>query len=562
MKYRAPDGSASGAREFLARRPAQDESRVPWLKTGPVPPPLRGEAVRRLGITALVTAASSLAFTLLHGISSGNKIISYSARYYGFAAHLLLPVVTLSLIAISLYLWRWTRKPDIDHKSILDFGSVYQILICVQISLQHHLHGWEGLWVYSGWSGPAFIMVTFAIIVPATPGRTLLVCSACALCDGLAFWATVRAGAPMPPAGVISMLLVPDLFAVFIAYLLSLIVHRIGQQIARAERMGSYRLVANLGKGGMGEVWRAEHSTLARPAAIKLIRPDVMGGDPGAIAAVAVRFEREAQATALLSSAHTIRVYDYGQAADGSFFYVMELLDGIDLEHFVKRFGPMPPARAVHVLRQACHSLGEAHARGFVHRDIKPSNIFLCRYGRDVDHVKVLDFGIVKPTVPGLLMSVAQTQQGTISGTPAYLAPEQARSSDAVDGRSDLYALGCVAFWLLTGRTVFDEENALAQIIAHQSTPPDRVSDHAPVPQALDDIVSCCLAKRPEERFPDADTLDAALAAIPLPSVWTQSRARAFWDEYLPAGSPDLRLAVPAKPEGDAGIEVDETLAR
>jgi serine/threonine-protein kinase len=185
------------------------------------------------------------------------------------------------------------------------------------------------------------------------------------------------------------------------------------------------------------------------------------------------------------------------------------------------------------VLRQVCLSLAEAHARGFVHRDIKPANILICRYGLEVDHVKVLDFGIVKPMDAGLMANVALTQQGQISGTPNFLAPEQARGLDEIDGRADLYSLGCVAYWLLTGQRLFPQETAIGQIVAHASQLPDRVSAHAEVPAALDEIVARCLAKHPEERFPDAAALEAALAAVPLARPWTQAEAKEFWDARL-----------------------------
>jgi serine/threonine-protein kinase len=340
------------------------------------------------------------------------------------------------------------------------------------------------------------------------------------------------------------MLLVPTALAVAFAWVIAHIVHRLGRDLERAEQIGSYELVERLGEGGMGEVWRAEHASLARPAAIKLIRAEALGGTGDAAATALRRFEQEAQATAALRSPHTITLYDFGRTQDGSFYYVMELLDGIDLQALVEKVGPLPPERAVHVLRQACHSLAEAHARGLVHRDIKPANIYLCRHGLELDFVKVLDFGLVKHTAAGPTSDPRLTQEGQISGTPTYMAPEVAVGEGSIDGRADLYAVGCVAYWLLTGRNVFAGDTALKQILAHMSEPPVPPSRCSTLPAALDDVVLRCLAKKPADRPQTAEELAAALAAIPLASPWTPERARAWWDANLPGSAP-ARSAAP-----------------
>jgi len=531
----APEPSTNLAQpRLLAPKDTRNDGRISWFDRGPVPPPLREQAVRRLGLMALATIGMCFAFWLLIFFSIRHEVPTRMIRYYnGRPIQFIMPMLCLPLIVASVWLYRLTRNPARDRRRLLNLGAGYQVLVALVLSFAHHLHGWEGAWVYSGWSYAAFMLVGFATIVPSTPGRNLLVSALCVACDVFAFAVTIWAGAPQPPTPVMAMLLVPDFFAAGFAYFVALVVHGLGRQIERAEGMGSYQLVERLGRGSMGEVWRAEHRTLARPAAIKLIRPEALGGHDDPISLV-TRFEREAQATALLCSPNTIRLYDYGQSQDGSFYYVMELLDGVDLEHFVRRFGPLPPARAVHLLRQACHSLAEAHTRGFVHRDIKPANILLCRYGLDVDHIKVVDFGIVKPMQGNLLQGAENTHQGHISGTPNYLAPEQARGSEHIDGRADLYALGCVAFWLLTGRRVFDQPTALAQIIAHASQAPARLSDFVTVPDALEAVVQKCLAKQPEDRYPDAHALEAALAAVPFPQPWSPEDAKTFWSEKLP----------------------------
>jgi hypothetical protein len=504
---------------------------------GPVPRPLRVAAVRRLGWAALICVGISLA---LAGIYAGwirDEWVTRVGRYYSSRVLIALPpILGAFTLSISVGLFVLTRRRNVDPQRVLNLGLVWQFFVCASLSFLQHVHGWEGLWIYSGWSNTASFLLVFAALVPATPGRALLSSAASAAWDPIALAVTVAAGAPMPRAPVVALLLAPTVLAVICSWIIARIVHGLGRELERAEQIGSYRLVERLGEGGMGEVWRAEHASLARPAAIKLIRPDALAaGDEDRTTAVR-RFEQEAQATAQLRSPHTITLYDFGQTADGACYYVMELLDGIDLQALVDRFGPLPPERAVHVLRQVCRSLAEAHERGLVHRDVKPANIYLCRQGIEVDFVKVLDFGLVKHTArssgePHL------TQEGQISGTPSYMAPEVARG-EALDRRADLYAVGCVAYWLLAGRTVFPGDTAMKQILAHVGDTPSRPSLHGAVPQALDELVLRCLAKSPSERPATAQAIAAELDAVPVERPWTDERARAWWDEHLPLAGP------------------------
>src|SRR5262245_14540351 len=260
----------------------------------------------------------------------------------------------------------------------------------------------------------------------------------------------------------------------------------------------------------MGEVWRAEHHLLARPAAIKLVRPEFVGtSDASRHGQLQARLGREAQATALMRSPHTIEIYDFGLANDGTFYYVMELLDGFDLETLVKRFGPIPAERAIKLLIQVCHSLGEAHEQGLIHRDIKPANVFTCRYGREVDFVKVLDFGMVKWQLEGEDAATKLTGPNALCGTPAFMAPEQVLDSRLVDGRTDLYAVGCLAYWLVSGQMVFTGQRTMEVLMQHaQALPiPPSARTEMEVPPALDDIVLACLAKDPNDRPASADKL-------------------------------------------------------
>jgi len=306
--------------------------------------------------------------------------------------------------------------------------------------------------------------------------------------------------------------------------------------------LGHYRLLEKLGEGGMGEVWRARHQLLARPCAVKLIRPDRLGGRDRD--AAIGRFRLEARSIARLSSPHTVRLYDFGVSESGSLYFVMELLRGMDLFALVKDFGPLPPERVVSVLRQACRSLGEAHEAGLLHRDVKPHNLFLCRLGLECDVVKVLDFGLVKPVDGEADAQI--TKEGALTGTPAYMPPERATGGPG-DARSDIYSLGCVAWWMLTGRTVFTGD-PMAMILDHVRTTPERPSAASgrPLPEPLERIVMECLEKSPSRRPASAVDLWRRLGEVPLDAAWTPDRAEAWWREHLPdvvGGPPDGRAS-------------------
>lgn len=292
--------------------------------------------------------------------------------------------------------------------------------------------------------------------------------------------------------------------------------------------LGHYRLMEKLGEGGMGEVWRARHQLLARPCAVKLIRPDLLGENREA---ATERFRLEARTIARLNSPNTVRLYDFGVSETGSFYFVMELLTGLDLSSLVQRFGPLPPERVVAVLRQACRSLGEAHAAGLLHRDIKPQNLFLCRLGLDVDILKVLDFGLVKSLDE---RATQLTAAGTLTGTPAYMPPERILGT-AADERSDIYSLGCAAYWMLTGQPVFTGE-PMTVMIHHARTEPKPPSMIAPssIPDRLEQIVLSCLEKAPEKRPAGALDLWRQLDDVPLAAPWTHERAEQWWLEHLP----------------------------
>jgi len=279
------------------------------------------------------------------------------------------------------------------------------------------------------------VIILFPLLVPAPPATSIVVSILCALTIPAGLWALSSAGLIVVNATDYWGQCVTAAVAVFTAGVASQTIYGASRTAAAARRMGSYELIAPLGHGGMGEVWKAEHLLLARPAAVKLILPERLNAANEQRDEVVKRFTREAQVTASLRSPHTVSLFDFGASADGTFYFAMELLDGMNAEHFIYRFGPLEPRRAVHWLLQACHSLGEAHSRNLVHRDIKPANLFVCRYGRDVDFVKVLDFGLIKPLVPPT--DVNLTSPGVRLGTPGYMAPEQVFGL-ATDPRTDL----------------------------------------------------------------------------------------------------------------------------
>jgi eukaryotic-like serine/threonine-protein kinase len=381
-----------------------------------------------------------------------------------------------------------------------------------------------------------------AILVPSGPRRTLVL-------TGLAFLPTVIVciARHHPTALLLGftpgyqkqyMTLNTILWSVLgttLATIVSRVTYGLRRQVAEANELGQYVLEEKIGGGGMGEVWRARHRLLIRPAAIKLLRPQ-MSGDPELLLR---RFEREARATAALKSPHTVQLYDFGTTDDGRLYYVMELLDGLDLDTLVKQYGPAPSERVVHILRQVCSSLQDAHVNGLVHRDIKPANVVVIRAGVTFDFAKVLDFGLVKldTTRKPEDDAVKLSTDGSTSGTPAFMAPEVVLGDVDTDHRVDLYALGCVGYWLLTGKLLFEGGSVVEMMFHHAHTPPPRPSTRSelPIPAQLEDLVMACLEKDPSRRPPSAEAVSTRLTAISLESAWTVDRAERWWATHQPA---------------------------
>ncbi len=352
----------------------------------------------------------------------------------------------------------------------------------------------------------AIFLVLLPAFVPLTPRQLILPCLVMILGRVVTLWW-------LTPVGYLGWNVVPAYLALtaFTSMYAAYVMTSLNVAASSGSTYGAYRLTSLIGRGGMGEVWSARHELLARPAAVKLIR-HLVDASPDERAARWRRFEKEAYATSLLTSPHTVTLYDYGAADDGTYYYVMELLDGETLRALVDRAGPLTAEQTIAVARQVCDSLGEAHARGIVHRDLKPENLFLTRAGCDPCFVKVLDFGLVSFVRNELNTQASGSVQNAVLGTPAYMSPE-ALFGRKVDERSDLYQLGCVLYFLLTGSAPFRGTNLVALAWAQVRAPAPRASASSPhlVPEALDDVIACCLAKEPADRYGSATELRAAL---------------------------------------------------
>ena len=506
-------------------------------------PELLAVAGRRLTLVALLAAGTAILFGVIdrtaymRGPETPNAAVWLSA--------------VLASVALSLAVAWIASRGMLTPEAVLDLGLVYEVAQALCLGIIFHSVPLASGTLPRGWSAVAVWILAFPLIVPNTRGKTVLATVVAAAMDPVGLWINVLSGNPPLPPRAFVVQFVPTIVAAAVALVISRIVYELNVEAARGQEMGSYHLEELLGRGGMGEVWRASHRLLAREAAIKLIRADSSGSDGRESVK---RFEREAKATAALRSPHTVDIYDFGTTEDGTFYYVMELLEGFDCDTLVSEFGPLSPERAIYILLQACHSLGEAHQGGLIHRDVKPANIYVCRYGLDWDFVKVLDFGLVKSTGWTDPRERQLTVAGMLAGTPGFMSPEMGSGSPDVDWRSDIYALGCVAYWLLTGQPVFDGATPMQIVMSHiQKMPvaPSRRTQR-PIPESLDQIILSCLQKDPNDRPQTMQELAASLRNVPLEGVWTQELARGWW---LENGSRAKRSAA-AKSEQDVASSV------
>jgi eukaryotic-like serine/threonine-protein kinase len=515
-------------------RPRTDDSGAPrgerLVRARGLPADFLREASRRL---ALVGAAAAAGFAFALVVNA----LARAQGWYVLPHPLAHAVLCLVMSGISVCVWRLSASGRLPPQHLLDLGLVYEVVVAFAISLGDHLTPLSTYRPLEEISWLCVWIAMFPLVVPASPGKTLLASLAAASTWPLAYAIGVALGNPAPPVRYVVLNSLEGFIAAGLALLPSLILRRLGADVQKAREMGSYELVERLDRGGMGEVWSARHRMLARPAAIKLIRPEALGTHEGPEAeALTRRFEREAQATAALHSPHTIELYDFGVSGDGTFYYVMEILDGLDLERLVGRFGPLPPERAVYLLLQACDSLADAHHSGLIHRDIKPANLYTCRKGLRHDFLKVLDFGLVKSSWAAREDGPPLTRDGIIQGTPAYLPPEMATGQHEVDARTDLYALGCVAYWLVTGLPVFGTgtplELATRHVVAAPVPPSQRPGCR--IPASLERLILSCLEKDPARRPARAEELARGLSACELEEQWTPERARRWWETHLP----------------------------
>ncbi|MCI0464674.1 MAG: serine/threonine protein kinase [Gemmataceae bacterium] len=499
---------------------------------------------RRLWILAVITSAAFLAHAL--GIVAprftGDQESSIEAwLVLGFV--LIVPAAG-GVVAATLWRHPGAGLPTLRNLEVIFFGSVAtsHLWSAVEVFTMGWLHKFarEGqtavLWIADytvlRWFS---LIVVYGLLIPNTWHRCAVITGAMAalpvgisLVLGLADSALEASWLRHYVLEVAIWLVAGALLATYGSHKISLL----RQEAFTARKFGQYQLKQRLGSGGMGEVYLAEHLLLKQPCAIKLIRPE-KAGDPTALR----RFRREVEAMSRLTHWNTVKILDYGLTHDGTFYYAMEYLPGLSLEDLVRRHGPIPAARAVHMLRQICGALREAHGMGLIHRDIKPSNILACERGGSHDVAKLLDFGLVQnlgPSEPEEKL----TQEGTIAGTPAYMSPEQASGSDHLDARTDIYSLGAVAYYLLTGQPPFRRDKPVQVLLAHLRDPVPPLQSHRPdVPSDLEQVCLGCLEKEPARRFPDIASLEAALAECACAGQWTEQLAAAWWRTHGAEGS-------------------------
>jgi eukaryotic-like serine/threonine-protein kinase len=437
--------------------------------------------------------------------------------------------------------WQVARRESIYSPATLTWlDAVGTVGVCVAFAaMGHFLKQPSGF--YTALLAILHVNVGRAALVPSVALRTLVIC-------GASFVGLVVSRAIMslpdtayPSALRLRWVLEAALWSGAgsgVATLASHVIYGLHEKALEARKLGQYELERKIGQGGMGEIYRARHAMLRRPTAVKLISGNVSEERLR-------RFEKEVQLTARLTHPNTISIYDYGRTPDGTFYYAMELLEGLTVEQLVERHGPQPPARVIHLLEQACGALSEAHGIGLIHRDIKPANIYLCRRGGVRDVVKVLDFGLVREINGG---DVKGSTVDAVVGTPLYLSPEAILAPDRVDASADLYGLGGVAYFLLTGAPPFGGRSLVEICSHHLHTVPEPPSRRRAVPPDLDALVVRCLAKDPSQRPPSAAALAEALRSCSDAGGWSTSDAERWWSEAEQQPAPSHP---PSEPSGE-----------
>jgi serine/threonine-protein kinase len=541
--YQAFPKSMSPADEPTTDYPVRLSSRRPRCKmarAGESGPHLTGEITCLLRSRMLIAAGLSLAvFVIYLAISLLDPVtwadVPVFQRVFHFALIGELAAAVVILLRPRPLSVTWLRAMELTL-----FGSIALFFAWVQLTFFHdgkvlesaakdHEHTVQRLATLAYSCRWFVLIVIYGTFIPNTWRRSAVVVGVLTATPIL-LGCGLYLSCPLlqPHLGDELLVMVPFLgtgaaIAIFGSYKIS-VLHK---EAFEARQLGQYQLKRRLGAGGMGEVYLAEHMMLRRPCAIKLIHTE-QAGDPRNLA----RFEREVQTTATLTHWNTVEIFDYGHTDDGTFYYVMEYLPGLSLQDLVEKAGPLPPERVIHLVRQVCYALREAHGIGLIHRDIKPSNILACTRGGVDDVAKLLDFGIVQ----SLALSkdaVKLTVDGAIAGSPPFMSPEQASGKSTLDARSDIYSLGAVTYFLLAGQPPFPRETAMEMLMSHVYEPVVPLTDLRPdLPADLQEVVLRCLQKDPGRRFPDADSLNRALADCAAAGLWTEDLARQWWRDH------------------------------
>ena len=505
-----------------------------------LPPDFVEKAVVRLGWVSAAYAIFFIVMYVVHRLTPVGQSMPTDLKFF-------YAVMSLVGVALGAGMSIFALSSSLPRQVVLDVGLGFEVLGALVISITESRYPIQPDEIIHGHSSIAVWVAFFVLVVPTCRFRSGLAAFLTASMGPLGLWLNITFfGVPTPTASQWVVLYVATFLTAAVALPMSRVIYSLGAQVSKARELGSYEMIEVIGRGGMGEVWRAKHRMLAREAAIKLIRPEMLFGvDQTQPESARRRFEREAQAIAGLQSPNTVTLYDYGVNGDGVFYYAMELLDGLDLDSLVHKYGPVPASRAIYLMQQMCDSLAEAHARGLTHRDVKPKNIFLCRMGLNYDFIKVLDFGLAKWKDSG--NDTRLTREGITTGTPAYMAPELALATDDVDSRVDIYAFGCVAYWLLTGKLVFEAPSAMAMALAHVQTPPVPPSQRTEleIPAELESLIMDCLAKTPSARPQSMREISRRLSSMRNSERWCTSAAEQWWQVHHP--SPCIQpMAIPA----------------
>ena len=483
------------------------------------------QGAQRIGILALITAVTVVGVAILQQALQPETAAAQQSPLFRLSA--------LFLVLAGIGLAVLQRSELLSAQDLLDLGLVFEFAGSCALAFMENTMPWPDSPVRGSTAVATWLAICVAII-PNKPWKSVTTAILSAAIIPVAHIITARI--LNYPELSWNRLMIHSLGPFLIAGwtpFISTRIHQLHEDLSRSQDFGNYHLEKLVGRGGMGEVWLARHRLLRRDAAVKLVSAGFLDyASNSERRHIQKRFESEAQAIASLRSPHTVAIYDYGLAENGSLYYVMEYLHGMDAEVLVGRFGPQPAGRVVRLLDQVCNSLEEAHDAGLVHRDIKGSNVFVCQLGKSADFVKVLDFGLVKNLA-------GTTQTGLtgdrITGTPAFMSPEQVRGEE-IDTRADIYGLGCLAYFLLTGSVVFDKPDAMAMAVSHLTEQPEPPSQRSelPVPQSLERVVLACLEKRREDRPQSVAELRAMLDSCTDVVPWTAADADRWWALHRP----------------------------